>query len=57
MQRPSGGGFASVLATSLLVLFVAWVAAAGAFIVSVIRARARRAQRRRRALSRLRSRP
>jgi hypothetical protein len=53
-QSPGGGGFSSVLATVLLVLLVVWLAAATAFIVSVVRARARRAQRRRRALSRLR---
>jgi hypothetical protein len=51
---PSGGGFASLLATFLLVLLVVWLVAATAFIVSVVRARTRRAQRRRRALSRLR---
>ena len=39
---------------SLLVLLVLWLAAATVFIVSVVRARARKAQRRRRALSRLR---
>ena len=54
VQRPGGGSFDSVLANVLLIVLVAWIAAAGAFIVSVIRARARRAQRRRRALSRLR---
>ena len=53
-QSPGGGGFASVLATGLLVLLVVWLVAATAFIVSVVRARARRAKRRRRALSRLR---
>ncbi|HEU4842576.1 MAG TPA: hypothetical protein VFT09_14085 [Ilumatobacteraceae bacterium] len=51
---PSGGGFSSLLATFLLVLLVVWLVAATAFIVSVVRARTRRAQRRRRALSRLR---
>ena len=54
VQRPGGGGFSSLLATVLLILLVLWLAAATAFIVSVIRARARKAQRRRRALSRLR---
>ena len=54
VQAPGGGGFSSLLATFLLVLFVLWMVAATAFIVSVVRARARRAQRRRRALSRLR---
>jgi hypothetical protein len=53
-QSPGGGGFASVLATSLLVLLIVWLVAATAFVVSVVRARARRAKRRRRALSRLR---
>jgi hypothetical protein len=52
-QSPGGGGFASVLATGLLVLLVVWLVAATAFIVSVVRARTRRAKRRRRALSRL----
>jgi hypothetical protein len=47
-QSPGGGGFASVLATGLLVLLVVWVVAATAFIVSVVRARARRARRHRR---------
>lgn len=51
---PGGGGFSSVLSTVLLVLLIVWVVVAGAFIVSVLRARARRARRRRRALSRLR---
>ncbi len=51
---PSGGGLSSLLATLLLVLLIVWLVAATAFIVSVVRARARRAQRRRRALSRLR---
>ena len=54
VQRPAGGGFSSLLATVLLILFVLWMAAATAFVVSVIRARARKAQRRRRALARLR---
>jgi hypothetical protein len=54
VQRPGGGGLSSLLATTLLVLFVLWIAAATAFVVSVVRARARKAQRRRRALSRLR---
>jgi hypothetical protein len=53
-QSPGGGGFSSVLAAILLVLLIAWLVAATAFIVSVVRARARRAGRRRRALSRLR---
>jgi len=53
-QSPGGGGFWSVASTVLLVLLVLWLAAATVFIVSVVRARARRAQRRRRALSRLR---
>jgi hypothetical protein len=53
-QSPSGGGFWSIASTVLLVLLVLWLAAATVFIVSVVRARARRAQRRRRALSRLR---
>jgi len=53
-QSPSGGGFWSVASTVLLVLLVVWLAAATVFIVSVLRARARKAQRRRRALSRLR---
>ena len=52
-QSPSGGGFWSVASTVLLVLLVVWLAAATVFIVSVVRARARKAQRRRRALSRL----
>jgi hypothetical protein len=52
-QSPGGSGLASVVATGLLVLLVAWLVAATAFIVSVVRARARRAKRRRRALSRL----
>jgi hypothetical protein len=52
-QSPGGGGLASVLATGLLVLLVVWLVAATAFIVSVVRARARRAKRRRHALSRL----
>jgi hypothetical protein len=54
VQRPGGGGLWSLLATTLLVLLVLWIAAATAFLVSVIRARARKAQRRRRALARLR---
>jgi len=54
VQRPGGGGLWSLLATTLLVLFVLWIAAATAFLVSVVRARARKAQRRRRALARLR---
>jgi hypothetical protein len=54
VQRPGGGGFSSLLATVLLILLILWLAAATAFIVSVVRARARKAQRRRRALSRLR---
>ena len=54
VQRPDGGGFSALLATVLLILFVLWMAASTAFVVSVIRARARKAQRRRRALSRLR---
>lgn len=54
VQEQGGGGWSSLLATVLLVLFVLWVAAAAAFIVSVVRARARKAQRRRRALARLR---
>jgi hypothetical protein len=53
-QSPGGGGFWSVASTTLLVLLVLWLAAATVFIVSVGRARARKAQRRRRALSRLR---
>jgi len=54
VEEAGGGGWFSVLANGLLVLFVLWVAGATAFIVSVVRARARKAQRRRRALSRLR---
>ncbi len=54
VQRPGGGGWSSLLATVLLILLVGWLVAATAFIVSVVRARARRAARRRRALSRLR---
>ncbi len=54
VQSPGGGGFWSVASTVLLVLLVVWLAAATVFIVSVGRARARKAQRRRRALSRLR---
>lgn len=54
VQRPGGGGWSSLLATVLLILLVVWLVAATAFIVSVARARARRAARRRRALSRLR---
>ena len=50
-QSPSGGGFWSVASMVLLVLLVVWLAAATVFIVSVGRARARKAQRRRRALS------
>jgi hypothetical protein len=53
-QSPGGGGLTSVLATVLLVLLILWLVAATAFIVSVARARARKAARRRRALSRLR---
>jgi hypothetical protein len=53
-QSPGGDGFWSVASTVLLVLLVLWLVAATAFIVSVLRARARKAQRRRRALSRLR---
>jgi hypothetical protein len=54
IQQPSGGGLSSLLAAVLLILLIAWVVAATAFIVSVVRARARKAARRRRALSRLR---
>jgi hypothetical protein len=54
VQRPGGGGWSSLLATALLVLLIVWAVAATAFIVSVVRARARRAQRKRRALARLR---
>jgi hypothetical protein len=53
-QSPGGGGFWSVASTVLLVLLVLWLAVATVFIVSVVRARARKAQRRKRALSRLR---
>jgi hypothetical protein len=53
-QSPGGGGFWPVASTVLLVLLVLWLAVATVFIVSVVRARARKAQRRRRALSRLR---
>lgn len=53
VQKP-GGAFSSLLATVLLLLLVAWIGASTVFIVSVVRARARKASRRRRALSRLR---
>ena len=52
VQRPPGGGWATALATVALVLLVAWVVVATAFIVSVARARSRR-RRRRRDLSRV----
>ena len=42
VQRPPGGGWATALATVALVLLVAWVVVATAFIVSVARARSRR---------------
>ena len=45
VQRPGGGGWASVLATIALLLLIAWIVVAAAFIVSVARARARRRQR------------
>ena len=53
VQRPERGGLARALSVGTLLLFVAWVLAAGAFIVAVARARRRRAlarQARRRAI-------
>ncbi len=47
VQRPAGGGWATALATVALVVLVAWIVVAAAFIVSVARARARRHRRRR----------
>jgi hypothetical protein len=46
VQRPGGGGWADVVAAIALVLLIAWIVVATAFIVSVARARARRRQRR-----------
>ena len=47
VQRPAGGGWATALATIALVVLVAWIVVAAAFIVSVARARSRRRRRRR----------
>ena len=47
VQRPAGGGWATALATVALVLLVAWIVVAAAFIISVARARSRRRRHRR----------
>jgi len=47
VDRPAGGGWADAVSTIALVLLVLWLVVAAAFIVSVARARSRRAKARR----------